>query len=745
MVLRTIFVAAFCLLSSWSPLVAQDCVDYSRQPRHVKTLRADLWPEMSGAPNFVDLVHEGGLVCAASSSRGLVVLDLADVLNPLPISVTPLEFSADRLCQSGAFAFLQGGEDLRIINLEDPAEPVAMGGLQLPVSGRGIALVGDFLFVFGTSGQLMRVDVSDPEEPVLLPTLALSPIIQISTAGDRLALMDIEGFWLFEVDAQGDLDVASHLTGPTPWIWNDFAVTGDMVAFGCDSPQVQLADFSDPSSPSVVGQYENSGWFGARIALWLEDALIMATEDNLVILDSADPTNPRFLGAVQHGDPYGLVLAKDDHLMAVGHDGQIDVFEVTLPESVLPLAVVPVETGGELNSLHDFPPSGNVLLAGSSEGLLTIDVSDPLAPRVAHVLEVEGGLGGLALKDSHVYAAAGFRGLYVLDCVDPFDPAIVSRIPLARTSRVFVDGCVLAVDHYAQNEGGITFLDITDPANPAIRGTYSFANPGWWEPVWFILNDGYAYWSTLLGGSLGVVDYSDPDAPEDLGQFGDFQNFWHEPVFALQGSTLFFGGWPLAAFDVADPALPIPLEMETLITFKELLAAGHHLYGLPVGGGGLQVVDAGSPTELGLTGQAYDGAFLESIARKGDHLYLAGPDRISVYVPQCGDTSTVELGNGPEDRGIQPVPVALRVAPNPFNPVTMISFSAPPGNQVRIDVLDIGGRRVRTLFNGVMLDHLQQVSWDGRDRQGRQVASGVYFVRLGGEGIRESRKVVLMK
>ncbi len=749
MALRIVLVSVFFLMNFWSPVIpqgsTQECLDYSHQPRHVKTVRADQWPQLLGAPNFVDLVHEGNLVFAASSSRGLVVLDIADALNPELASVTLLEFGPDRLCLSGDFVFMQGGENLEAVNVADPTDPVVAGGLQLPGSGRGMALVGDFLFVFGISGQLMRIDVSDPGHLVLLPTLDVSPIIQICGAGDRLALMDVEGFWLFDVDGQGALHVASHLAGPTPWIWNGFVVDGEMVAFGGDSPQVQLVDFSDLAAPFVVGQYDDTGWFETRLALWREDRLFLATEDILALLDSSDPARPRFLGAVQHGDPQGLVLAKDDILMAVSYDGQMDIFDFTPPESLAPLAVVLFESGVEVNSLHDFPLSGDVLLAGSSEGLVTIDVSDPLNPRVAHVLALEGGLGGLALKGSHVYGAGGFRGLYVLDCADPLDPTIVSQIPFARTARVFVDGSVLAVDHYALDEGGITFLDITDSASPEIRGTYSFANGEWWEPVWFILNDGHAYWSTIYGGALGVVDYSDLDHPAALGQFGDFLNFWYEPVFALQGATLFFGGWPLAAFDVSDPAQPIPLEGQSSITFKEILSAGHHLYGLPVAGGGLQVVDAGSIQDLELVGQAYDRGYLECIARKGDYLYLAGPGQISVYASQCGDVSTVEGEDDPGESGIRPAHQTLRAVPNPFNPTTVISFSAPVGSLVQVDVLDMRGHRVRTLFRGPMSDSFQQVPWDGKDGEGCRMASGTYLVRLQGEGVWESRKVVLIQ
>lgn len=69
-------------------------------------------------------------------------------------------------------------------------------------------------------------------------------------------------------------------------------------------------------------------------------------------------------------------------------------------------------------------------------------------------------------------------------------------------------------------------------------------------------------------------------------------------------------------------------------------------------------------------------------------------------------------------------------APNPFNPLTRVSYDVASRAAVRLDVLDVTGRRVRTLVDREQPRGRYTATWDGRDDAGRDLGSGVYFVRL---------------
>ncbi|MBT3756415.1 MAG: T9SS type A sorting domain-containing protein [Candidatus Cloacimonetes bacterium] len=90
----------------------------------------------------------------------------------------------------------------------------------------------------------------------------------------------------------------------------------------------------------------------------------------------------------------------------------------------------------------------------------------------------------------------------------------------------------------------------------------------------------------------------------------------------------------------------------------------------------------------------------------------------------------------------------MSIYPNPFNPSTTIRFSIPLDvNDIVIDIFNNKGQKVRTLKSFYeVLDEQQEVTWNGLDSNGNQIASGVYFARLVGDGIvLKECKMLLLK
>jgi len=83
--------------------------------------------------------------------------------------------------------------------------------------------------------------------------------------------------------------------------------------------------------------------------------------------------------------------------------------------------------------------------------------------------------------------------------------------------------------------------------------------------------------------------------------------------------------------------------------------------------------------------------------------------------------------------------------PNPMNPSATIPFDLPEGSPVRLDVFDLSGRLVRTLEAGYLPAGRYARVWDGRDRRGREAASGVYLYRLRAGARVFTRKLVVIR
>ncbi len=86
--------------------------------------------------------------------------------------------------------------------------------------------------------------------------------------------------------------------------------------------------------------------------------------------------------------------------------------------------------------------------------------------------------------------------------------------------------------------------------------------------------------------------------------------------------------------------------------------------------------------------------------------------------------------------------------PNPFNPQTNIEFSVPAelqGKQIKLEIFNILGEKVVTLFSGQAQAGNYSYTWHGQNATGRQVASGIYFYRVKAGDIQQIRRMLLLR
>ena len=83
--------------------------------------------------------------------------------------------------------------------------------------------------------------------------------------------------------------------------------------------------------------------------------------------------------------------------------------------------------------------------------------------------------------------------------------------------------------------------------------------------------------------------------------------------------------------------------------------------------------------------------------------------------------------------------------PNPFVGSTLITYSIPQDAQVRLAIYDLLGKEVEILERGQKKVGFYEASWDGRDKSGRLVPSGVYFYRLQVNHLQLTRKLFLVR
>jgi hypothetical protein len=127
-----------------------------------------------------------------------------------------------------------------------------------------------------------------------------------------------------------------------------------------------------------------------------------------------------------------------------------------------------------------------------------------------------------------------------------------------------------------------------------------------------------------------------------------------------------------------------------------------------------------------------------------DYPYGHGPqgDVIRIYnhvrcVRTATEVSSLEVPSRPD--------VFLTTAPNPFNPLTTLSFEVPIAGRALVEIFDLAGRRLASLVDCVMSAGSHQVAWDGSAADGRGLPSGVYLARLSTAGVDVTTKIAMTR
>jgi hypothetical protein len=111
------------------------------------------------------------------------------------------------------------------------------------------------------------------------------------------------------------------------------------------------------------------------------------------------------------------------------------------------------------------------------------------------------------------------------------------------------------------------------------------------------------------------------------------------------------------------------------------------------------------------------------------------------------DNEKTEI-NAPEQHETPFVPKATALMqnfPNPFNPVTTLTFDVAQTGNVTIAVYDVSGRLLVTLLNARVEVGRHTVEWNGKNANGSLVPSGIYFYRMKTAGYEATKKMILVR
>jgi hypothetical protein len=380
-------------------------------------------------------------------------------------------------------------------------------------------------------------------------------------------------------------------------------------------------------------------------------------------------------------------------------------------------------------------------------------------------LSIGGGYGFARAPAGYSYFVAGMTTTPGSCSLGSFTPVLrsigqdIGRVDFTSDRVVGVDGAALTVQdranphpltgfpfwlvgatdvqvvgyraYISSDNGWLDTFDVTDPDNP-VRVDQTAA-PG---AVNQLRVSGSAAYLASDDGGVVAYDLSDPDAPalsfsESPGTERDYLQLDGDLLAAVDEST-----GRVYTYDLADPLAPVPLGSTGIgsgardVVVKDEAAyvnCGDHF----------AVVDLRTPEAPEVVARVTTILPIRGLATDGSYLYVLQGHNLLLYPMQCA--LTLPTSAPPTEPG-----GPFLTHPNPFRTQTSIALDVPRAGRVMIDIVDVTGRNVRSWAETVGEPGNRTFLWNGRDREGRPVAAGIYFVKLSGT-VQATRKVVRIR
>jgi hypothetical protein len=320
----------------------------------------------------------------AGSSAGVKVVDVS---NPVAPPVVGQANRSGNVAVDGNYAYLSLGYlDLAVVDIADPAAPVVVtdifngdgGALDVAVGGN-VTAGADYAFVIG--GEALRVyNISDPTHPVLARSLALTGR-HVTIADHYAYLAGFDGLRILDTSNPSFPIVASMLTiGEV----RDVAVVGGY-AYLLNNDGVAVVDVADPTSPALVGFVDIPPQGGDRGITAVDGYVYVANDSGLFVIDASDPTAPTVVGtALTTGTSHSAAI--DRGIAYVADAVSLQVVDVSVPDA-------PQIIGTYGGRCTDVVVSGTLVFTADVSSTLTILPTQcattagvsvpPLAPGVA--------------------------------------------------------------------------------------------------------------------------------------------------------------------------------------------------------------------------------------------------------------------------------------------------------------------------------------------------------------------------
>ncbi|MEZ6164041.1 MAG: GC-type dockerin domain-anchored protein [Phycisphaerales bacterium] len=402
--------------------------------------------------------------------------------------------------------------------------------------------------------QLMSIDFSDSDHPVILDAIDVDDVRSMQIVGQTLYYSIDDQFGIERLDISDPSSLTLLDKIEVQFDVRKYEVIGDRLYYFGDEFEPRVLDISDPSNPIEIGYLPYRLTNIEDFAVVGDRAYITTTEDELRVIDVSNADSPVLVALYSH-DFVGAVRIEidQDALVLRNNYRSFEVFHLDPGGSEILL-----QWSGRASDLVDGFLNSSVLDVELRNGIMSVAFSNFSVMSVS-LEQLDSpeliGYTGLPGEDypsmgvtenGTILSTLGVMGIgkvrmSEMNAVNPISEGWnayqeIDGFQYFLDRGMQIEGSILYapvyIDDYEENEGiGIAAINIADPANPELISLY-LNNREWVEDM--SVRDGIAYISRE-GQGLEIVDFRDPAHPQQLLLYSVFPEIYNIEV---DGDTL---------------------------------------------------------------------------------------------------------------------------------------------------------------------------------------------------------------
>ncbi|MCC6500461.1 MAG: hypothetical protein IT313_09370 [Anaerolineales bacterium] len=460
-----------------------------------------------------------------TSAKDLYILDISTPDQPKEISHYAFREGISDIAVLGNYIYIAthktGLRILDISDLQNPREIIFSYQLE---SAHSLKISGKYLYLIGSNEnspwEFYVFDISNPQEPKEL-------VVQAGDVAELVSVyQDIAYFW--ELGSQysiSSIDLGNpkepREIGTQSFIGRVVSILKN-IAFVMDANRLKLIDLSNPMRPVELGSYITLVPEQYLPELYLNGTKgIIPTSLDIFLLDFADPTSPIIANLFTVEDGYTIEKV-DGNFVYIDTAKETQVVDISNP--IMPAVIWRRNGYDEKGEPLIFTTTEKYAFAISLvDGFYVYDTSNPASPTlISHQSDLKGfdGFDDFTSAKSYLYILDG-RNLHILNASDP--TAIVEvgiyKFPSTQSgySRINIIDNLAFLDnslYSGRDPAKLTILDISNPEAPSFVTSYHWSD--------YSAISGSSTKTIFINSYDGVhvVDFSDPQHPDELGFYG---------------------------------------------------------------------------------------------------------------------------------------------------------------------------------------------------------------------------------